>query len=185
VYKTRNIAQRQSIWLNTEDSHLCLRVRYSNQDMLRWQSTLQGVTASRFIAYTVYKRTGSYKTVRHCIMWDRGSTVVKVLCYKSEGRWFDPRFRSHYGPGAFPGSKGGRCVRLTTLPPSCAVFMKSGNLNFLEPSGPLQNCNGTVLLYYVSFSWLGSFIIIIYRNWVVTWWQWLIYMYTKHEIGYY
>jgi hypothetical protein len=41
---------------------------------------------------------------------DRGSTVVKVLCYKSEGRWFDPRrcqwdfsltysFRSHYGPG--------------------------------------------------------------------------------------
>jgi len=20
----------------------------------------------------------------------RGSTVVKVLCYKSEGRWFDP-----------------------------------------------------------------------------------------------
>ena len=20
---------------------------------------------------------------------DRGSTVVKVLCYKSEGRWFD------------------------------------------------------------------------------------------------
>ena len=23
-------------------------------------------------------------------MGDRGSTVVKVLCYKSEGRWFDP-----------------------------------------------------------------------------------------------
>jgi len=23
---------------------------------------------------------------------DRGSTVVKVLCYKSEGRWFDPRW---------------------------------------------------------------------------------------------
>jgi len=22
---------------------------------------------------------------------DRGSTVVKVLCYKSEGRWFDSR----------------------------------------------------------------------------------------------
>jgi len=22
---------------------------------------------------------------------DRGSTMVKVLCYKSEGRWFDPR----------------------------------------------------------------------------------------------
>ena len=41
--------------------------------------------------------------------------------------------------------KGGRCVRLTTLPPSCAVFTKSGSLNFLEPSGPLQVCNGTDL----------------------------------------
>ena len=36
-------------------------------------------------------------------------------------------------------------MRLTTLPPSCAVVMKSGNLNFLEPSGPLQACNGTAL----------------------------------------
>ena len=43
--------------------------------------------------------------------------------------------------------KSGRCVRLTTLSPSCAVVMKSGNLNFLEPSGPLQACNGTALLY--------------------------------------
>ena len=24
------------------------------------------------------------------VMGDRGSTVVKVLCYKSVGRWFDP-----------------------------------------------------------------------------------------------
>ena len=23
---------------------------------------------------------------------DRGGTVVKVLCYKPEGRWFDPRW---------------------------------------------------------------------------------------------
>jgi len=26
--------------------------------------------------------------------------------------------------------------------------MKSGNLNFLEPSGPLQDCNGTALPIY-------------------------------------
>ena len=32
------------------------------------------------------------------------------------------------------------------LPPSCAVVTKYGNLNFLEPSGPLQACNGTALL---------------------------------------
>jgi hypothetical protein len=35
------------------------------------------------------------------------------------------------------------CVRLTTLPSSCDLVMKSGNLNFLESSGPLQACNGT------------------------------------------
>jgi hypothetical protein len=49
----------------------------------------------------------------------------------------------------FPGGKGGRCVRLTTLPPSCAVVMKSENLNFLEPSGPLQGCNGSALPFYL------------------------------------
>jgi hypothetical protein len=45
-----------------------------------------------------------------------------------------------------------RCVRLTTLPPSCAVVMKCGNLNFLEPSGPLQASNGTAL-HFISKSW--------------------------------
>jgi len=68
-------------------------------------------------------------------------------------------FRSHYCPGVdsasnrneyqeyFLGCKSGRCVRLTTLPPSCSVVTKSGNLNFLEPSEPLRACNGTALPY--------------------------------------
>ena len=36
------------------------------------------------------------------------------------------------------------------LQPSCAVVTKSGNFNFLEPSGPVHACNGTALplLYY-------------------------------------
>jgi len=38
------------------------------------------------------------------------------------------------------------------LPPFCAVVTKSGNLNFLEPSGPLGACNGTALPYKSS-SW--------------------------------
>jgi len=66
-------------------------------------------------------------------------------------------FRSHYGPGVdsafninecreyFLGVKSSRCVRLTTLPPSCAVVTKSGSLNFLEPTGPVKACNGTAL----------------------------------------
>jgi len=90
--------------------------------------------------------------------------VVKALCYKSEGRWFDPSWchwnfsdrtmalgstqpltemstrRISLGVKA-AGAKADK----TTLPPSCAVVMKSGNLNFLEPSGPLQACNGTAL----------------------------------------
>jgi len=62
-------------------------------------------------------------------------------------------FRSHYGPGVDSASNrneyqeyllGGEGVRLTTLPPSSTVLTKSGNLNFLEPSGPLQTCKGTL-----------------------------------------
>jgi len=35
------------------------------------------------------------------------------------------------------------------LPPSCAVVTKSGNLNFLEPCGPVQACNGTALPFFM------------------------------------
>jgi len=31
----------------------------------------------------------------------------------------------------------------------------------------------------------GDIVIFINCNWVVTRWQWLFYMYTKYEIGYY
>jgi len=31
--------------------------------------------------------------------------------------------------------------------------MKSGNLNFLEPSDPIQACNGTDFLYRNFLSW--------------------------------
>ena len=44
--------------------------------------------------------------------------------------------------------KGGLCVGLTNSSPSCAVVMKSGNLNLLEPFGPLQACNGAALLFF-------------------------------------
>jgi len=44
----------------------------------------------------------------------------------------------------FLGGKGGLCVGLTTLPPS--FVWKSGSLN-LEPSRPVQTCNGIALLF--------------------------------------
>ena len=59
-------------------------------------------------------------------------------------------------PGEFPWDKCGRCIRLTTLPPSCAIVMKFGNLNFLEPSGPLQACNGTNFPFYLTYTFMVS-----------------------------
>jgi len=43
--------------------------------------------------------------------------------------------------------KGGWCVGLTILPASGAdwIFLKSGSLNLLEPSGPVQAYNGMAL----------------------------------------
>ena len=67
----------------------------------------------------------------------------KLMCVK----YRTPYFAINLVSLEFPGGKGGRCVRLTTLPPSCAVVMKSGNLNFLEPTEPLSACNGTAFLY--------------------------------------
>jgi hypothetical protein len=61
--------------------------------------------------------------------------LVEALRYKPEGRGFDSRC-CHYGPGVdsasntneykeyFMGGKGGRCVGLTTLPPSCVDCLK-------------------------------------------------------------
>ena len=80
--------------------------------------------------------------------------LVEPLRYKQEGRGFDSRlchcdfsltnsFRSHYGPGVDSasnrveyqeyslgggGSKGGQCVGLTVLPPSCADCLEISEL---------------------------------------------------------
>jgi hypothetical protein len=125
---------------------------------------------------TISDNNAEFEFTVQCGFGDRGSTVVKVLLYKSEGRWFDPRWWhgilhwhkflwSHYGRGVvsaynsneyqvyFMGGKCGRYLRLTTLPPSCAVFKKYGNLNFLEPSGPLEACNETALPYSMGLCW--------------------------------
>jgi len=90
-----------------------------------------------------------------------GSSVVKALCYKSEGRWFDPSwcqwiFHRHkilpiavlpwsrlslqqkWVSGIFSRGKGGRCVRLTTYH---HLVPLSWNLRGIL--WPLRACNGT------------------------------------------
>ena len=86
--------------------------------------------------------------------------MVKALRYKPAGRGFDGVtgiFQWHNPSGSTMALKSTqpltemsiRCIsrggKGDNLPPSCAVVMKSGKLNFLEPSGPLKACNGTAL----------------------------------------
>ena len=110
--------------------------------------------AITFRTYVYFVRSETLK------IGDRGGTNRKVAGSIPDGvigifHWRNPPDRTmalgstqpltEWVPGEFRGGKCGRCVWLTTLPPFCTVVMKSGNLNFLEPSGPLQACNGTDL----------------------------------------
>jgi hypothetical protein len=66
-------------------------------------------------------------------------------------------FWLHCGPGVHSASnrneyqeyflrgKGGRCLMLTSFPPYVPIVLKSGTLNLLETSGPVQACNGIAL----------------------------------------
>jgi hypothetical protein len=90
--------------------------------------------------------------------------LLEALRYKPQGRGFNSlwchwnfsltlSFRQHYGPGVnsasneneyqeyFLGGKRGRCLRLTTLPPSCAdcleILEASASRNPVGLSGPV------------------------------------------------
>ena len=96
-------------------------------------------------------------------MWGHAvAHLFEALRYKPEGRGFDPRwclwnfsltqtFRPHYGPGVDSASnrneyqgyllvgKGGRCLGLATLPPSCADCLEIWEP---QPPGTLRVCLG-------------------------------------------
>ena len=50
--------------------------------------------------------------------------------------------------------KSGRCVRLKTLPPSCAVIINYGKLNFLKPSELPRYVTGLLVLYFYPYLFL-------------------------------
>jgi hypothetical protein len=93
--------------------------------------------------------------------------MIEELCYRPEGREFYSRldhwdfslaklFRPHYSPGVdsasnrneyqkyFVRGKGGRSVWLTYHFQE-SIVLKSGNLNLLEPSRPVQACTRIAL----------------------------------------
>ena len=54
-----------------------------------------------------------------------------------------------------------------------------------EGNKQIHHTHTAFLASYVDAAEKLIIIIFIYRNWVVTRWQWLFYMYTEYEIGYY
>ena len=103
--------------------------------------------------------------------------LVKTMRYKAEGRGFDSQwdnwdftltwsFRPQYGPGVdsasnrneyqwyILGVKGGRCVGLTSLPPSCVDCLDQRFSNFFQVGTTFirQNVLRTTLLLGLSNS---------------------------------
>ena len=96
---------------------------------------------------------------------------VEALRYKPEGRGFDSRwchwnflltqsFRPHYGPGVdstsnrneyqeyFLGVKATGAYGWQSYHLHVPIVLKSGSLNLLETSGPVQACNGIALPFH-------------------------------------
>ena len=80
------------------------------------------------------------------LLGDRGNTVVKVLCYKMEGRWGRHSLEQKLVPGVFPGGKGDRCVRLTTYHHPMPLSRNLENLTSWNPLGHSRPVTGLLYL---------------------------------------
>jgi len=97
---------------------------------------------------------------RHQVTIEPGAFRIQIHRFTATTHWnlsLIQSFRPYYGPGVdsasnrneyqeyFLGGKGGRCVGMTTLPPSCADCLEIWDP---QPSGslrPVQSCNGIEL----------------------------------------
>ena len=110
--------------------------------------------------------------------------LVEALHYKPESCRFNSRwchwnfsltqsFQQHYGPGVdsasnrnehqeyFLEGKGGRCVGLTTLPPSCANCLETWEP---QPPGTLRACTGIAFAFLCTLKWLYNICNILQGN---------------------
>jgi hypothetical protein len=91
--------------------------------------------------------------------------LAEALRFKPEGREFDSRWCHRHcsltlaalslltamSTRTISWGKGDRYVWLP-LTPSCAIVLKSGRLNLLEPSGSVQACTGMALPFFFTFT---------------------------------
>ena len=87
--------------------------------------------------------------------WHAVAHLIEALRYKPAGRGFDSRwchwnfsltksFRPYYGPGVASASKRNE-YQYQPYQLHVPIALKSGSLNLLEPSGPVQACNEITL----------------------------------------
>ena len=92
-------------WSSSGDKTISCTIVNGFVDKIPWRNTCDGQgcpllwSAHNFkehklllekVCYLRKIRTHQIYSFYLLLLGDRGSTVVKLLCYKSEGRWFDP-----------------------------------------------------------------------------------------------
>jgi hypothetical protein len=77
--------------------------------------------------------------------WCHGNFPFNIILPVALWPWVLFSLWEKWVPGIFSWGKDGRCIGLTTLPPSYTECLEIWNTNFMEISGPVLACNGIAL----------------------------------------